>query len=162
MARVPDNIFEHPRLAAIYDALEADRSDLDVYVAIAEELGARRVLDVGCGEGFLAAELVKSGNRVTGVDILPQASQGAALAAYYRADLEEGLEGVVEQLNGKRFSCVLLLDVLEHLRYPERILAQCHKLLRPDGRIIVSVPNIANVTICLMLLSRRKPSPHNW
>ncbi len=44
-----DPIFEHPRLAAIYDALDPDRSDLDAYVAIAEELGARRVLDVGCG-----------------------------------------------------------------------------------------------------------------
>ena len=113
------------------------------------------VLDIGCGEGFLAAELVKSGNRVTGVDILPQASESSALESYYRADLEEGLDGVVEQLNGKRFSCLLLLDVLEHLRYPERILAQCHNLLRPEGRIIVSVPNIANITICLMLLSGR-------
>jgi hypothetical protein len=34
-----DEIFEHPRLAAIYDPLDPDRSDLDVYVAIAEELG---------------------------------------------------------------------------------------------------------------------------
>jgi 2-polyprenyl-3-methyl-5-hydroxy-6-metoxy-1,4-benzoquinol methylase len=51
---VADDIFEHPRLAAIYDALDSDRSDLDVYVAIADELGARRVLDVGCGTGTLA------------------------------------------------------------------------------------------------------------
>ena len=49
VVHVPDPIFEHARLAAIYDALDSDRSDLDVYVAIAEELGARRVLDVGCG-----------------------------------------------------------------------------------------------------------------
>jgi 2-polyprenyl-3-methyl-5-hydroxy-6-metoxy-1,4-benzoquinol methylase len=47
-------IFEHPRLAAIYDALDPDRSDLDVYLAIVEELGARRVLDVGCGTGTFA------------------------------------------------------------------------------------------------------------
>src|SRR5438105_4079109 len=68
MARVPDNIFEHPRLAAIYDALEADRSDLDVYVGIAEELGARRVLDVGCGTGTFAILLANRGFEVTGVD----------------------------------------------------------------------------------------------
>src|SRR5947207_15805014 len=68
MARVPDNIFEHPRLAAIYDALEADRSDLDVYVAIAEELGARRVLGVGCGTGTFALLLADRGLDVTALD----------------------------------------------------------------------------------------------
>ena len=44
-----DDIFDDPRLAAMYDPLDPDRSDLDVYVAIADRLGARRVLDVGCG-----------------------------------------------------------------------------------------------------------------
>jgi len=34
--RMADEIFEHPRLAAIYDALDPDRSDLDVYVGIVD------------------------------------------------------------------------------------------------------------------------------
>lgn len=63
-----DNVFEHPRLAAIYDVLEADRSDLDVYVGIAEKLGAKRVLDVGCGTGTFAVLLAERGFEVTGVD----------------------------------------------------------------------------------------------
>lgn len=63
-----DNAFEHPRLAAIYDALYADRSDLDVYVGIAQELGATRVLDLGCGTGTFAMLLAGRGFEVTGAD----------------------------------------------------------------------------------------------
>jgi hypothetical protein len=48
---VPDAIFAHPRLAQVYDAFDGPRDDLAAYLAIAEELGADRILDVGCGTG---------------------------------------------------------------------------------------------------------------
>jgi SAM-dependent methyltransferase len=65
---VPDPIFEHPRLVAIADALDPDRRDLDAYVALADELGAHTVLDVGCGTGTFALLLAARGLDVVGVD----------------------------------------------------------------------------------------------
>jgi len=65
---VPDAIFAHPRLAWVYDAFDGPRADLAAYVAIAGELGADRVLDVGCGTGCLAIELARTGRTVVGVD----------------------------------------------------------------------------------------------
>ena len=65
---VPDAEFADPRLAAIYDEFDDDRSDLDAYVGLVDEHGARSILDVGCGAGTLAVRLAGLGLRVTGID----------------------------------------------------------------------------------------------
>jgi SAM-dependent methyltransferase len=65
---VPDAIFAHPRLAQIYDAFDGPRDDLPAYLAIAAELNADRVLDVGCGTGSLAIALAQAGRAVVAVD----------------------------------------------------------------------------------------------
>jgi SAM-dependent methyltransferase len=65
---MPDAIFAHPRLAPVYDAFDGPRDDLPAYVRIADELGARRVLDAGCGTGSLAILLAGTGRAVIGAD----------------------------------------------------------------------------------------------
>ena len=65
---MPDAIFAHPRLAPIYDVFDGDRDDLAAYLSIADELGADRVLDVGCGTGCLAVLLADSGRTVVRAD----------------------------------------------------------------------------------------------
>lgn len=72
---MPDALFAEPRLAAIYDALDPDRRDLDHYVSLAGELGAHSILDIGCGTGTLACRLAGLGHEVMGVD-----PAGASLA----------------------------------------------------------------------------------
>jgi ubiquinone/menaquinone biosynthesis C-methylase UbiE len=52
----------------MYDLLEADRADLDAYIALVDELGAQTILDIGCGTGTFACLLAERGKEVIGVD----------------------------------------------------------------------------------------------
>ncbi|TDU91481.1 ubiquinone/menaquinone biosynthesis C-methylase UbiE [Kribbella voronezhensis] len=63
-----DALFGDGRLVGVYDALDPDRGDLEAYVGMVGEFGARSVLDVGCGTGELARLLVEAGVEVVGVD----------------------------------------------------------------------------------------------
>ncbi|OLT45499.1 methyltransferase type 11 [Saccharomonospora sp. CUA-673] len=65
---MPDAIFADPRLAPLYDTFDGERDDLELYRGIVAEVGARRVLDVGCGTGALAVLLAGEGYDVVGVD----------------------------------------------------------------------------------------------
>lgn len=68
VVRAPDPAFADHRLAVLYDVFDDDRSDLDAYVAIAEEVNASCVVDIGCGTGSLAVRLAELGLTVVGVD----------------------------------------------------------------------------------------------
>jgi ubiquinone/menaquinone biosynthesis C-methylase UbiE len=65
---MPDAIFADPRLARVYDLFDGKRDDLGAYLRIADELGAERVIDIGCGTGSLAILLADGGRTVVAVD----------------------------------------------------------------------------------------------
>jgi glycosyltransferase involved in cell wall biosynthesis len=119
-------------------------------------IGKRQdVLDIGCGEGFFAQNLVKEGNKVTGIDLLPQPRHPEVFVKYFHADLDQGLDQALPALGNSEFDRVLLQDVLEHVRSPMRLLKDCHRLLNAQGLLLVSVPNVANITVRLSLLFGR-------
>jgi 2-polyprenyl-3-methyl-5-hydroxy-6-metoxy-1,4-benzoquinol methylase len=112
-----------------------------------------RVLDVGCSAGYVAQALVDRNNSVVGLEFDPAAAQVA------RGWCEDVIVGDVEivpfDLPPDSFDVVLCADVIEHLRDPAGLLRRVRSLLRTDGRLVVSTPNIANWTIRLGLLFGR-------
>ncbi|MBX9602774.1 MAG: methyltransferase domain-containing protein [Bryobacteraceae bacterium] len=112
-----------------------------------------QVLDIGCGDAYFASELKAEGNRhITGADFLAEPRNASVLEQYFQADLDNGAPRLREALRGKTFDSVLLLDVIEHLRLPEELLKCAREWVKPDGRVILSAPNVAHLWMRLHLL----------
>jgi len=126
----------------------------DSLVKIARLVAPRsRVLDVGCSIGTLGEYLTKEkACLVDGVDSSTEALEIAR--PHYReirlADLEK--DSLTDLYEKHSFDFIVLADVLEHLRQPADTLIQARELLDSDGKIIISIPNIAYVGIVLEML----------
>lgn len=133
-----DAHFEHPRLAAIYDALDPDRRDLQAYAAIAAELGARRVLDVGCGTGTFALLLAGRGLDVTGVD--PARGSLAVARAKRGAERVHWLDGDATGLPAMQVDlATMTANVAQAIVEPSEwagTLRGVREALRPGGRLV--------------------------
>ncbi len=99
-----------------------------------------RVLDLGCSDGKLAQELRTHGHEVVGVDVAEHADACARLDRFVAADLEHGIPPEV----GDGYDVVLAADVLEHVRWPERLLGDARRCLGPGGSVMASVPNFGH------------------
>jgi 2-polyprenyl-6-hydroxyphenyl methylase/3-demethylubiquinone-9 3-methyltransferase len=100
-----------------------------------------RVLDVGCGNGAVAGELLARGCRVTGIDL---SEQGIAIArkAHPRGRFEvlAADEAMLERLGEPPFDLVISLEVVEHLYSPRPYARGCFSALRPGGVFLCSTP----------------------
>jgi 2-polyprenyl-6-hydroxyphenyl methylase / 3-demethylubiquinone-9 3-methyltransferase len=95
--------------------------------------GSARVLDLGCGAGFLANELAALGHAVTGLD--PTAENLDVARAYDRTGRVEYLCGDARDLPfpPNSFDVVCAMDLLEHVDDPARVIAEAARVLRPGG-----------------------------
>jgi len=102
-----------------------------------------RVLDAGCGEGVIVDEYVDR-LVISGVD-----------ANYSSARVRHG-SVVALPFEAGSFDRTLCLDVLEHLQYEDqpRAFAELHRVLRPGGELLVSVPNLAHLQSRIHFLLR--------
>ena len=135
---MPDRLFADRRLAAVYDPLDPDRSDLDAYAALATELGARTVLDLGCGTGTFAVLLAARGFDVTGVD--PAAASIDVARAKPGADRVRWVVGEIDAVADLRFDLVTMTGNVAQVFVTDEawraMLATAHDVVRPGGHLV--------------------------
>ncbi len=135
---VTDAAFADPRLAALYDALEGHRADLELYLSLAEEVGARAVLDVGCGTGTLACLLAGRGVRVVGLD--PAAASLDVARAKPGAAGVRWLHGDAASLPPLQVDLVTMTGNVAQVFLPDEewaaTLRAVRRALRPGGRLV--------------------------
>jgi 2-polyprenyl-6-hydroxyphenyl methylase/3-demethylubiquinone-9 3-methyltransferase len=102
---------------------------------VAAQLGERRcrILDVGCGAGFLANHLGGLGHDVTGLDVSDDALEVAARHDPRHTVRYQKGDALNLPFEDASFDVVCAMDFLEHLETPERAIAEAARVLRPAG-----------------------------
>ncbi|MFD0680022.1 MULTISPECIES: methyltransferase domain-containing protein [unclassified Paenibacillus] len=137
-----DRIFEERRLADVYDFFDsAERPDLDPYIAMADEFGAKSIIDLGCGTGILACRLAAIGKEVIGIDPAVASLKVASQKAY--ADRVKWIHGTAAMLSGLKADLVTMTRNVAQVFIDDEewmsTLRKCRDIIRPGGRLVFEV-----------------------
>jgi len=106
-----------------------------------ERISGAKILDLGCGTAEFMAELKKRGAEVWGTDLdqkaIDIAKQSFTLSNIYNLPIEEFLE----KKDLPKFDYITIFEVIEHIDNPLQILQMTTKFLKPEGKIILSIPS---------------------
>jgi len=128
-----------------YEEHHRERRDEGDFVFVPERIPlfqtaigrGKRVLDLGCRSGALSRHFL-DGNEVVGLDV-----DRVALAKAAELGIEPVVANVEEPLpfEDESFDAVVAGELLEHLRFPDAVVSEARRVLRPGGVIVGSVPN---------------------
>lgn len=108
---------------------------LEKVIKVANVKRGEKVLDIGCGGGVLLKTLSGLKAESLGIDISNIAVRDAS---HYGTVILGDADNL--PLNKNSFDVVILSEVLEHLKNPENVLSEIHKILNSGGRLILCVP----------------------
>jgi trans-aconitate methyltransferase len=113
---------------------------------------ARRILELGCGEGNLGAALKKRDPERTVFGVERNAEAAAKAASRLDQVFTIDIERENPPLEAGTIDCILFGDVLEHLIVPDKVLVRMKRFLCPDACILCSMSNIQHHSVIADLL----------
>lgn len=117
--------------------------------------GCRDVLEVGCGRGATGRLIQeRTGARVTGVELNPVVAQAAA-EVLHRVCPGDVIRVAEELAGSASFDALVAFELFEHLTEQGAFLEAARSLVRPGGRIVLSVPNVGHYSVVEDLLAGR-------
>jgi SAM-dependent methyltransferase len=122
------------------DALDPPDRGLRVDFLRAHVAAGERVLDLGCGDGWMCAELAAVGAQPLGVEV---AAAAVERARRHHPALEFRLAEIGGELplEDNAFDVVWASEVIEHVADTARWLSEARRVLRPRGRLLLTTPN---------------------
>lgn len=116
---------------------------------------ARRIADIGCAVGGFGSALKQQRPHLELLwGLEPDAHAASKAQANYDHVVVGDFPEATEDVPSGSFDCVVMNDVLEHMREPENALASTRRLLAPGGVIVASIPNVRHTSALLPLLVR--------
>jgi 2-polyprenyl-3-methyl-5-hydroxy-6-metoxy-1,4-benzoquinol methylase len=109
----------------------------------------KKLLDVGCARGHLSSVLQDQGWQVTGIEF---DSDDAEIARASGIEVVVGSADTVLENMTEMFDVIVFADVLEHFVDPDAVLELATQRLAPGGQILISIPNVAHLTVRIPLL----------
>jgi len=104
-----------------------------------DDITPGKLLDVGCGSGAYAAWMQTRGWDVRGTEVDPVAARTARMTHGLTVDI--GDLAAIRHPDGA-FDAITARHVLEHVQEPVAFLAECWRILRPGGRLVIVTPNV--------------------
>jgi 2-polyprenyl-3-methyl-5-hydroxy-6-metoxy-1,4-benzoquinol methylase len=100
-----------------------------------------KILDIGCGNGYVASKLAELGHSMIAVDISTDGIE-IARSAYPSVKFRvcSVYDPALKEVVGELVDCVIALEVVEHLFYPKKLFEQSYQILKDGGYLIVSTP----------------------
>lgn len=156
---MPSRAYHEALWEAVPEGLDPPDFELRRRFLLERVRAGERVLDVGCGEGAFAAALAQAGAQVVAIDVANEPLRRTS-AREDRLELHLVDADAPWPLPDESFDAVWAGETIEHVADTGGWLSEAHRVLRPQGRLLLSTPDHGRLRLLFLALSQRAFAEH--